>query len=554
MAAPVLLSIGALTGNSLGIAQVPDGAYAVGDTLVVAYHYGGASSAQVTRVGGQQPGQAVSIGSLIRQLEVPYSGATAGRYTVWTRVLDAQDLSASKFLLADSGSSENAYRGFVAVVRGVNATQPVGVSSVGTSADPPGAAQNIVAAAESLLWLQVGGDDPALGPGTPSTNPAMTHRLTDYNPGAYNGFALVFADPVGTAALSTGPRTATGGSSAGTFRQPAFMWTLRPVNTPPGQPTPLFPTADQSLNRLAPIRFSWQPNDDAGDVQSKFLHKYRLVGSANSTQATVVSPTPQYDLPAGTLAAGKYAWSVRTYDGQGLISPESPEEFFTAATPPPGPTWTSPVSGQVISGQSFTATYSAPDQVARQTRIVADLNGAPDEATVLYGSDSGRLVTGVRSVAFTFPVNSVRVHLQVRVENGGLWGPYATVPVQVSYTRPPIPTVTVTTRGDIGGIAVQLGSAPPTAGQPTVTQCELYARATVGDKYRPFPDGTRIARLTPTAAYIDQAVASAVDYSYRVVAVAANGTTAESGWIDVVSITTSNTGLDPVEPTVTPTV
>lgn len=316
-------------------------------------------------------------------------------------------------------------------------------------------------------------------------------------------------------------------------------------NLPPNSPTPLFPVGNQSINRTAPLRFRWQPNDpDVGDSQSRFDLRYRAVGAAAWTDVTAQTPNAFHDLAAGTLLAGPFEWQVRTYDAQGLPGPYSASEFGTANTPPPGPVWTAPVSGEVIGAQTYTATYAAPDQVARQTRIVADLAGAPDEASVLYGSDSGRIATALRSITFTFPVNSVNVHLQVRVENGGLWGPWATVPVQVSYTRPPVPTLTLT--AGPASIVVTPTVPAPTPGQPTVAYLDLFARAATGDPYRPAA-GVRIARIAPSQTYPDRAVASGVEYAYQLVAVGVNGTESPSGWVDRLDVapaipgTTSNT-------------
>lgn len=227
-------------------------------------------------------------------------------------------------------------------------------------------------------------------------------------------------------------------------------------NVPPNAPTLTSPVGASVLDRTSPQRFTFTGSDpDAGDTQSRYDLRYKLTSSATWTVITGITPNSYHDFPAGTFAAGDYEWQARTYDAQGNVGPYSGSEFFTAATPPTGPTITSPTSGQTIATATAPVTWSYPTEQAYQVRTVADAGGSPNTAVVY--TDTGVVEDSTaRSRTVAFATNGRYEHMQVRVRDAGLWSPWASVRVLVSYTPPAVPTVVLTADDAAGSITVAL--------------------------------------------------------------------------------------------------
>lgn len=294
----------------------------------------------------------------------------------------------------------------------------------------------------------------------------------------------------------------------------------------PTAPTPQTPVDGSTINRGITNRFRWVFNDpDAGDSQSKFDLQVRLVGDVAWTTGSVETPTPYYDVPGGTLFAGDYEWRVRTYDAVGNVSPYSSIQTFTAADPPDAPTITYPTNGGTISVEFDSVTWSGPDQEAYEARRVADDAGSPDDSTVY--ETSGVVESAIaRSHALDFDTNGRTEHVQVRVRKAGVWGDWASVIVDVSYTGPAVPTIVVEADQPTGAISVQAEHPGPTGGQPTVERMDLWRRLLTDDG-----DGIRIAAdLAPSDIYTDWAVAHRTEYAYRWRAYGDNGTSTWSVW------------------------
>lgn len=296
------------------------------------------------------------------------------------------------------------------------------------------------------------------------------------------------------------------------------------LNTAPNAPTLTAPVAATTINRDATQRFSWTFSDpDAGDSQSKYDLRYRIVGAGTWTDTTGTTPNQFVDFAGGTFAAGSYEWQVRTYDAAGVVGPYSASAFFTAASAPATPTITAPVNGETLSAQEYTATWSAPSQDAYQLRTVADNAGAADTATVY--TDSGTVVsTTARSRLVTFAVNNRNEHVQLRVRVSGLWSSWASVRVLVSYTPPAVPTIAVAANSPAAKIDITLSNPAPGAGQPTVASLDLLRREGGSG------DGIRIATTLAAGVFSDLTPASGIAYEYKARAVATNGTTSESAW------------------------
>jgi hypothetical protein len=308
-------------------------------------------------------------------------------------------------------------------------------------------------------------------------------------------------------------------------------------NSAPNAPPLNSPATNQPIDRGIVQRFAWTFSDpDPGDSQSAFDLQYRLVGAGTWTTVSGATPNAFYDFAASTFTAGNYEWQVRTYDSQGVVGPFSASSFFTAATAPPAPTITAPVNGSTVQATA-TLTWSAPNQTDYQIRRVADNAGSADTSTVYY--DSGDVVDGVtRSVSVAFPTNNRWEHVQVRIKNAGLWSTWADARVQVSFTPPTVAAFTMSADPATATRTLTITNPAPGTGVPATAYNDVYVRtaasSTVLDTYRPYSaTGVRIGTALPTnTPFIDRRPAGdPVVYEYRVVAIAVNQTTSDSGWV-----------------------
>ncbi|MCU1677270.1 MAG: hypothetical protein JWM93_2028 [Frankiales bacterium] len=305
---------------------------------------------------------------------------------------------------------------------------------------------------------------------------------------------------------------------------------LTPVT--PNSPTLVTPSTGETLNAGTAQRFSWSPSFPiTGDTQSGFDLRYRPIGAPSWAVIHGDTPNALADVTAGTFAAsGDYEWQVRTYESLGAVGPYSASGFFSTAPPPPGPVITAPVNNSTVGLSTGAVTWSTAGQMSFQVRKVADSGGTAVESTVYV--DSGELVsTSDRSYALTFPVNNRPEHIQVRVKSGGLWSPWSSVRVDVAYTAPAAPTVTVTPDNGSDGqftpvrpptISVAQSHPTPIGTQPAVTAVDVL-RSTAGG-----PLELIAAAVPPSATFIDYTPASGVDYTYVVRAYGANGTWRDS--------------------------
>jgi hypothetical protein len=335
-----------------------------------------------------------------------------------------------------------------------------------------------------------------------------------------------------TTRVADEPRSAAGATDVRTVNiSAAGTWSALTVGlsqpNPPDAPLLLAPVGGVTIDRNIIQRFDWDFSDpDLGDSQSKYDVQYRAVGAATWTVVTGTTPNTFHDFAAGTFAAGDWEWQVRTYDSYGIVGPYSASGFFTAANAPAGPTITDPISGQTIAATPYTVVWSYPTQEAYQLRTVADLAGVADTVTVY--TDTGIVESPTaRSRSVSFPVNNRNEHVQVRVRDAGLWSPYTSVRVLVSYTPPAVPTATVLASNSSAAVSVAISNPTPAAGEPSVAYNDVLRRQTaVGG------DGIRIATNKSTnSTHIDFTPASGVDYEYAVRAVADNGTASISAWL-----------------------
>lgn len=327
----------------------------------------------------------------------------------------------------------------------------------------------------------------------------------------------------------------------------AVSFILKPVNAPPNAPILLTPGSSEIINRDAPNRFSWQPSDpDGGDGQTGYDLRYRAVGSSTWTTLSGSTPNAYRDFDAGTFAVGDFEWQVRTYDNGGLVGPYSGSRFFTAATPPAGPAITAPINGATVELASVLLQWSTSAQTHYQVQSLSD-----DSLTVYY--DSGEITTtSVRQAVVPLPVNSRYERVRVRIKNLGLYSPWASVRVQVSYTPPSVAFGSVAAVRTVpspysftDALALTMARNAPGAGEPVTSYLNVHVIAQgPGDRYRPEGVRKRIAVMRQPGVFTDHAVVSDVPYGYLIESVGSNGTTSMSALIVG--------GTTPVTPVPTP--
>lgn len=240
------------------------------------------------------------------------------------------------------------------------------------------------------------------------------------------------------------------------------------ANVVPSAATLTSPPNNTILDRTTTNRFTWQHNDDPWDGQSGYEYRYRIVGNPTwTTTGNVSSSSSLRDVAGSTFVAGDYEWQVRTRDQWSAFGPFSTSRFFTAATPPAGPSITSPVNNGTVD-TTHTVTWSTSSQEAYQVRRVGDTSGTIDETTVY--SDTGQVVdSATRSQLLSFPVNGRSEWVQVRIRSGGLWSAWSAVRVNVSYTPPPTPVLDVTAAQATATVTIAISNPPPSGAQPTVS-------------------------------------------------------------------------------------
>lgn len=298
------------------------------------------------------------------------------------------------------------------------------------------------------------------------------------------------------------------------------------LNSPPNAPTLTTLTGgvvvDRNMPHLAAHLFS-DPNP--GDSQSAFEMRVKLTASPTWTTILVPGPNPFYYFPAGYFTVGDWERQVRTTDagsdGTALTGPWSGSGFFTVNEPPPGPVITYPVLDQDVE-QVEHVDWTITDQDEYQVRRVADLAGVADTGTIY--SDTGAVVsTSVRTIPVTFDVNNRTEHVQVRVEDAGLWSPWTSKRVNVSYDSPPAPRFTLALGPALASIEVSITNPAPGAGEEPTAYNDVYIDDGDGEERKAsgLPPNTVWTYLTPRSGR-DYATAA------RVVAVASNGATTSS--------------------------
>lgn len=315
------------------------------------------------------------------------------------------------------------------------------------------------------------------------------------------------------------------------------------LNSAPLQPSNL---NRANFDATTTVQFTWQHEDSPGDGQSQYQLQIVPNGGSTPTVDTgwVQSATSAHTLTGGTLTnGGSWQWRVRTKDQAGAESPWSAYATFQTGAGPL-PTVLFPISGTVVNGDSLTMEWSIADQGQYRARRYPESGSTP-------ASDSGWVSDGIaRRRTFTGLANNTtgRVSIQVR-SSLGIEGPevFQAGTFTVSYTPPAAPPLTVIPNAEYGHMELYLSGQGGDVQSNDIYRRpsnNSWANSTPDNPYRLAPGispWVRIATgVAPNGTFRDYTAASGVLYEYQALAVATNGTTADS---NVVSAIITLTGV-----------
>ncbi|HZK00608.1 MAG TPA: hypothetical protein VFC79_11395 [Tissierellaceae bacterium] len=286
----------------------------------------------------------------------------------------------------------------------------------------------------------------------------------------------------------------------GKWDMSAGVFTIAHGN-PPFQPSELTPTAGKPQDKTDVIRLSWMHNHI--NTQSKFDLRYST-NQINWTTITRSTSNQYHYAPEDLFTEGTIYWQVKTYSDIGIPSVWSNVAVFTAGTPSGLPIITSPTLSPYVRP---IIQWTQGDQAKYQVQVLNSLNQTVWD-TGQVTSINKALTTGIDLL------NNATYTVKVRTQTElGLWTGYATQELLVLYTEPPIPEIYLI-EGNYG-IEVNISNPDPTGLQPEVAYHDIYR------------DGERIATQISNV-YLDDTVASGVEYQYHVRAIATTGSMSQS--------------------------
>lgn len=237
----------------------------------------------------------------------------------------------------------------------------------------------------------------------------------------------------------------------------------------------------------------------------------------------VASTSSSQTVAGGTFTNGiTYRWRVRVWNGDDVASPYT---TWGAFIPGAKPTVTIdfPTASALVTSQDLTATWTYA-HTGGEPQAAYQLVLERLESTVVVESwDTGKIIGSAGSYDFTDVAEGESYRLKVTVWNvSGQESITATVDFNTNYNAPMTPTVSIDYLNDRREQNTMYITNPtPTAGEPEVVANRVYRRA-AGE--------TAWTRLSDDAlgVFIDIGIASGVAYTYRVVAMAADGRGANS--------------------------
>lgn len=301
------------------------------------------------------------------------------------------------------------------------------------------------------------------------------------------------------------------GQNYGAWDESNGVFTIQ-HNIAPTTPTGLEPSGIV-VDRTKTQRLAWRHNDSLNDTQSKANIEWRVQGATLWNAITSNGTEQSYFIAANTFPNGQIEWRVRTYDQSGLVSPWSGIAVFTVAEPSSAPTILQP--SETVSIARPIIEWSSSSQASYQL-VIEDSLGA-----IVW--DTGEIVNTVKARTVGVDLLNGGIYtVKVRIKDGsGLFSTFASHTFTVSYTPPAKPIVQAFT--GVGAIAITIDHDTPVDTQPTVTLSDVYKQVN--------GEWIRIATGIDKS-FTDYAVASGVEYQYRIQSHGDNGTFTYS---DVVS-------------------
>lgn len=258
----------------------------------------------------------------------------------------------------------------------------------------------------------------------------------------------------------------------------------------------------------APVPASWRFNPVDGTAMTAYEVFYTINGGALVDSGKITATTPTFSFPA--LAAGDVVdWQVQTWGAAADPSPlnDPPAEFSAANAPVVA--IVSPADGGTVDQSMLSVgfTYTGDDPMAGGSVAVYDGAG-----TVQLGLNNftGTSTTQPLPVAL---VNGVTDQIQVQAYDAyGLASNVAVSTVNVVYTPPPQPSLTIEVTDGGGSLTITVVNPDPGSGTAAVSNM-LYRK--IGSGPWELLDNS----LEPNTGYIDYTAPTAGAVTYRATAV-----------------------------------
>ncbi|WP_144518564.1 hypothetical protein [Bacillus thuringiensis] len=208
---------------------------------------------------------------------------------------------------------------------------------------------------------------------------------------------------------------------------------------PPKAPINSLPAVGATIDRTAINTFSWKADPKA--IQMGYQFRWRTVasdssrGSWNYTPSSTVfvnSTSQYYNMPASTVPAGMFEWSVKTMDDFNLQSAWSTEQLAISANPSTAPNMVYPFYATVHPQATMVVEWTSIDQL--QFELFLKNSGG-----VTLWSTTGTTERSVR-LGYTLATNET-YKIQVRVNSSGVWSNFVTTDFSVNFAAPAVPII-----------------------------------------------------------------------------------------------------------------
>ncbi|AVO23031.1 hypothetical protein [Bacillus phage Anath] len=207
----------------------------------------------------------------------------------------------------------------------------------------------------------------------------------------------------------------------------------------PKAPTGTIPVVGSTIDRTAINTFAWKADPKA--IQMGYQFRWRTVGADGTrgswnyipNSSTFVNSTSQlYNMPANTIPAGMFEWSVKTIDDFNLQSFWTTESLAISANPSTAPNMVYPTYGMVHPQATMVVEWSSVDQT--QFEFFLKNSGG-----VTIWSTTGTTERSVK-LGYTLATNEA-YKIQMRVNSSGVWSSFVTTDFSVNFASPALPII-----------------------------------------------------------------------------------------------------------------